>query len=210
MVVARHVLVFAGQGSNGHFSDRERTSNWLGRLSGDAERLWTEFLARCQSSFDELYRSLPEHERSILPEDTPAFFSTPQAFLHPAAAFQSHPVFQTTTLCVRQVLELLVYQSYHGESSVVVETAGVCTGILPAILASAYTSYLSADFSAAAVGAFKISFWIGLRASLRCRSVLGPDWNSNPCLLSVFKLQPDVVEELLSAYNSTLAVRIYA
>ncbi|KAM5346093.1 hypothetical protein ACJ41O_009098 [Fusarium nematophilum] len=176
----------------------------LEHLGGGAEQLWAEFLAKCKFAFHDLYRMLPESERSILPEDTLASFSTPDDFLHPAVEFQSHPVFQTTTLFVRQVLELLVYQSCRGESATVVEASGVCTGVLPAILASAFTSYLSTKFVTAAVDAFKISFWIGLRASLRCRLVVGCDWRRHPCLLTVFKLAPRLVEQRLSEYNSTL------
>lgn len=208
MGVSRDILVFAGQGSNAHFSDNNRTSSWLEHLTDDGKKVWNDFLDQCQKAFHGLYQSLPEHERSIFPEDTLDSFSAPLAFLHPATAFQSHPVFQTTTLFVRQVLELLIYQSHHGESSIIVEAGGVCTGILPAILASAFTSYRSEAFCAAAVNTFKISFWIGLRASLRCRSVVGGDWNTYPCLLSVFKLQPHVVVELLKEYNETISVSI--
>ncbi|EEY23691.1 phenolpthiocerol synthesis polyketide synthase ppsA [Verticillium alfalfae VaMs.102] len=105
---------------------------------------------------------------------------------------------------MRQVLELFIYQGYRGKSSVVVEASGVCTGALAAILASAFTSYDSAEFVSAAVSGFRVSFWIGLRASLHCRAVMGPDWEANSCVLSIFKTRNPQVENCLSELNSTL------
>jgi Starter unit:ACP transacylase in aflatoxin biosynthesis len=207
---SRDVLVFAGQGSDGHFSDKHTTARLVERLGQTAEPLWTSFLSQCHYSFEKLYRSLPEEERSIFPDDILASLSTPSALLHPPAALHSHPVLQATTLFVRQVLEILVYESYCGGSTVVAEVSGVCTGVLAAILAAAYTSYDSAAFITTAVHGFRISFWVGLRASLWCRAVVGPDWRADPCLLSVFKLPAQVVAEHLNEFNSSLAVRIYS
>ncbi|CRK24047.1 hypothetical protein BN1708_003738 [Verticillium longisporum] len=204
MVVSRDVLVFAGQGSDGHFSDKHTTASLLERLGDDSEQLWNRFLSQCHASFERLYRDLPENERSIFPDNTLASFPTSDDFLYPSPAFHSHPVFQARSLFMRQILELLIYQGYRGESAVVVEASGVCTGALAAILASAFTSYDSAEFVTAAVNGFIVSFWVGLRASLHCRAIMGPDWKANPCVLSIFKTRTPQVENCLSELNSTL------
>ena len=206
-MISRDVLVFAGQGSDGHFSDHDKVTRLKHHL-GDARHVWNLFLTQCQTTFRELYDSLSADEKSIFPQDTLTRFSTAGAFLHPDPIFQTHPVFQTTTMFIRQMLELIIYHRKHGTSSVVMESSGVCTGVLSAILASSFTSYISNDFVCAAVDGFKICFFVGLRASLQCRQALGAEWNRHPCVLGVFKTTPRQVQDHLRTYNANVSVRL--
>ncbi|UKZ53503.1 hypothetical protein TrVGV298_007295 [Trichoderma virens] len=82
-----------------------------------------------------------------------------------------------------RVLELMLFQS-HNECKTVIEASGICTGILPAILAASFVSYSSPNFIASAVELFRLTFWIGLRASLPSRFPPNVEWQKTPCILS--------------------------
>ncbi|ROT35234.1 phenolpthiocerol synthesis polyketide synthase ppsA [Sodiomyces alkalinus F11] len=97
----------------------------------------------------------------------------------------------------------MVYYHKHGGTGITVESSGVCTGVLPAILASAFSSYLSAEFIKTAVEIFRVAFWIGLRNSLWCLSALGSQWREQSSVLGVFNTSRAKVDEQLTSYKST-------
>ncbi|CAP61360.1 uncharacterized protein PODANS_4_40 [Podospora anserina S mat+] len=94
----------------------------------------------------------------------------------------------------------MLYQSRSDGSDQPVETAGVCTGVLPAALAASYPSYLSPQFVRAAAQSYRLAFWIGLRVSQFCSKAAADTWRDLPWALSIFGLPVDQVERTLTQY----------
>lgn len=199
------ILVFAGQGSDSHFSDREKLVKLRYRLEG-AQEHFDAFLRGCRDAFHEAYNSLHQEEKAIFEPDTAAHFQDPEDLLQPGPAFQSHPVFETTTLYVRQILELMLYLQRYDKTSEPLEVTGVCTGTLAAIIAAASPSHLSKPFITTAVDGFRLAFWVGLRVSIWCRRALAERCTGQPCLLTVFKLSPHVISGHLERHNEQFSV----
>ncbi|KAK4205573.1 putative polyketide synthase [Triangularia verruculosa] len=199
------ILLFPGQGSTSHFSDHETIQQILDQL-GDNQAVFQGFVQSCKVHFQEEYDSLPPEDQSSIgaAQDILDFLQDNQSFLTPPPALQSHPVFETTTLFIRQVLELILYQSRQDGSDRPIETAGVCTGVLPAALAASYPSYLSPQFIRTAGQSYRLAFWIGVRVSQFCREAAGDAWRDLPWALSVFGLSVDEVEQTLSKYIAEL------
>ncbi|POR35294.1 Polyketide synthase [Tolypocladium paradoxum] len=195
------ILVFAGQGSDSHFSDREKLAKLRHMLDG-AQGHFGMFLQGCRDAFHEAYESLHAEQKAIFEQDTAAHFRDPENLLQPGPGFQSHPVFETTTLYVRQILELMLYLQKRDKTSELLEVTGVCIGILPAIIAAASPSHLSKAFIITAVDGFRVAFWIGLRVSIWCRRALADRWTGQPCLVTVFKLSPNVIAGHLESHNN--------
>ncbi|KND89106.1 putative sterigmatocystin biosynthesis polyketide synthase [Tolypocladium ophioglossoides CBS 100239] len=198
------ILVFAGQGSDSHFSDRENLVKLRHRLDGAREH-FNAFLRGCRDAFHEAFESLHAEEKAVFEQDTAEHFRDPENLILPGPRFQSHPVFETTTLYVRQILELILYLQRHDKTSEPLEVTGVCTGILPAIIAAASPSYLSKPFINNAVDGFRVAFWIGLRVSIWCRTALADRWTCQPCLVTVFRLSPHVIAGFLESHNEQYA-----
>lgn len=206
----RDILVFTGQGSNQHLSDPGSTDDLREQLGQIEASAFADFLLKCQNAFR-------NEADSVLPEDIVVFDSdtdnirtvveNPDYLLRPPKAFQSHPVFEALTLYARQILELMAYQTQNTNVHVV-ETSGICTGVIPAILAASYTSYSSQGFVNAAVEGFRLAFWIGLRASLFCRKTSERKEDGASCVLSVFGIQKEALSEWLASYHEKTEVRI--
>ncbi|KAK4174323.1 putative polyketide synthase [Triangularia setosa] len=198
-------LLFPGQGSTSHFSDQETIQQILDQL-GDDQAVFQGFVQSCKDHFQEEYNTLTPEDQSLIgdTQDISNFLQDTESFLTPPPALQSHPIFETTTLFIRQVLELILYQSRNDGSGQPVETAGVCTGVLPATLAASYPSYLSSQFIRTAAQSYRLAFWIGLRVSQFCRQAGADKWRDLPWALSVFGLPVDQVEQTLGQYIAEL------
>ncbi|KAI1773561.1 hypothetical protein F4818DRAFT_452992 [Hypoxylon cercidicola] len=194
------VLLFAGQGSKHHLSDRKSFNKLESRL-GQKKHLLKLFLEQCQDAFRSEYDSLNLEERSILSEDVRCFFQDPELFLLPPKPFLSNPVIQSIALYVRQILDLIAYGSYDNIPRVV-EVAGVCTGIIPAALAAANSSYDSNEFLDSCIHGFRLVFWIGLRSALFCRGMLGEQATDSAWVLCTFGWPSSEVEAALSKFQS--------
>ncbi|KAK0615280.1 hypothetical protein B0T17DRAFT_647009 [Bombardia bombarda] len=96
----------------------------------------------------------------------------------------------------------MLYQGQKDPSQAPIETAGICTGVLPAILAASFSSYHSAQFQKAAVNGFRLAFWIGFRVSLFCRSAAGEMWQDHAWALSVFGISAEELEAKLTGCKS--------
>lgn len=201
----RDVLIFASQGSSHHLTKPESSDGLRELLGEDEELAFDSFLNQCQKVFRTEIDSASPEEQSVLGVEARHTFTDPRAFIVPPKSFQSHPVFETITLYVRQVLELLLFESQKGGHHII-ETAGICTGVLPAILAAAFSSYGSPDFIQAAVECFRLAFWIGLRAALFCRHASPELLNADPCVLSIFGVSAQKLEEKLADYSKDQSV----
>ncbi|KAL2018289.1 hypothetical protein VTK56DRAFT_993 [Thermocarpiscus australiensis] len=95
----------------------------------------------------------------------------------------------------------MLYQSQR-KTHHVIETTGVCTGVLPAILAAAFSSYASDAFVSAAVEGARLAFWIGVRAASMYTERTPDDAPDKTCscVLSVFGVSEARMGELFEAY----------
>jgi hypothetical protein len=199
LIGLRDVLLFAGQGSKSHFSD-QTTADELREELGDAQEVFARFLQECRDAFTTEYALLPSEDQSILGENVSTTFGDPDSLLFPPPPYQDHPVWETTTLYIRQILELILYHCRQSYFQDVIETAGVCTGVLPAILAASESSFASDQFLQSAVHGFRLAFYIGLRVSLFCRNAAGDQWKDLPWAVVVSGLSTDELEEKLRSY----------
>ncbi|RYP90821.1 hypothetical protein DL770_003082 [Monosporascus sp. CRB-9-2] len=171
----RDVLVFSAQGSSHHLSDNAKIDRLIEHLGEDGHT-FDLILGRCRDALYAELESLDAEEMSILGDGFQDAFREPKNLLLPPQFFQSHPILETITLYLRQILELMVYASCQNGNHLIVETSGVCTGVLPAIIASSFSSYTSDQFLDAVVESFRLAFWVGLRASLCSIFVDRVDW----------------------------------
>ncbi|KAL2137587.1 hypothetical protein VTI28DRAFT_8982 [Corynascus sepedonium] len=159
----RDILVFAGQGSKQHFTEAGAPDSLRELLGLDQEVATTvsRFLDRARDALRDEYSSAQDGWGLGRVDDA---FERSDNLLSPPPRLQSHPVFETISLYVRQVFELMVYQSQR-KTQHVAKTTGVCTGLLAAILAASFSSYASDDFVSAAIDGVRLAFWIGVRAA---------------------------------------------
>jgi hypothetical protein len=202
---ARDILVFAGQGSKQHLGNAGRAPDSLREQLGQDQELaaiFSSFLDRARDVVRDEYSS-NKADWSLGPaEEEEAFFEQSNNLLVPPPSLQLHPVFQTISLYTRHILALILYQSQR-KTHHVVETTGVCTGVLPAILAAAFSSYASDAFVSAAVQGARLAFWIGVRAASMYTEETpddAPDKNTCSCVLSVFGVSEEKMGELLKGY----------
>lgn len=196
----RDVLLVSGQGSNNHLANPQTASKLLDLLKQEERETFGRLLKLCRDAFRLEIASATPDEQRLLGDDVFQVFDEPDSLLLPPRKFQSHPIFETASLYLHQILELILFQS-HENSHHVVEVAGICTGVLPAALAGCYTSFFSDDFIAAALQGFRLAFWIGLRAEEKNRSTEQmPDESEASCLLSVFGSGLDAVSQLIQLH----------
>lgn len=205
----RDILVFTGQGSSQHLNEPGSTDdlrNQLGEVEGLA---FTRFLLDCQNAFCKEVDNVSPEDKSMVDGDAgdiSMLVDNPDNLLKPPKELQSNPIFEALSLYTRQILELMAYQTQNPNVHVV-ETSGICTGVIPAILAASYTSYSSQVFTKAAVEGFRLAFWTGLRASIFCKQSSGKSLDSKPCVLSLFGAREQVVSDKLASYNGKSEVR---
>ncbi|KAI1132517.1 hypothetical protein F5Y10DRAFT_293615 [Nemania abortiva] len=194
------ILLFSGQGSKEHFSDRETVAKLEKRL-GSVNSSFQLYLQECLDAFHFECSDLSEKERSVLGCDSSKFYENTEALFFPPESIRSHPVAETISLYIRQILELVVYAVESKAHPRVVEVTGVCTGLIPAVLAASTLSYESPEFLDIALHGFRLSFWIGLRSALACHDLhgglaLGPPW-----VLSTFGWSTNELQTALTEFG---------
>ncbi|KAI8630829.1 ketoacyl-synt-domain-containing protein [Xylariaceae sp. FL1651] len=95
-------------------------------------------------------------------------------------------------------MELMVYKLRESNQHTLLTAAGVCTGVLPAVLSIASSSHSLEGFADSAVEGFRLAFWIGVRSALFCRQVAGESWRDSSCVLSIFGIPVAEAEGHLS------------
>lgn len=195
----RDVLLFSGQGSNQHLANPQTVQGLLDLLNQENTQIFEGFLKSCRDAFHVEFAHAAPHEQRLLGHDLLQALDEPECLFIPPQQFQSHPIIETLSLYINQILELMLFQT-HQNGHRVVEVAGVCTGTLPATLAGCFTSFVSDDFVAAAVQGFRLAFWIGLRATENAitTEVLG-DIEAT-CVLGIFGSTLEVVQEILQSH----------
>ncbi|KAI1335917.1 ketoacyl-synt-domain-containing protein [Xylariaceae sp. FL0016] len=158
------VLLFSSQGSSSHF-----TVDVLANLEKHDPRIKVEaqdFLRRCHKALHDEFESLDTEEKESLGSWIFSQMDRPETLIRPPPMCQSHPVIESTTFHVHQVLDLILYR-YKEQATTIAEAAGVCSGMLPAVLVAASFSTHD-EFLECAVEIFRVAFWIGLRTHLFC------------------------------------------
>ncbi|KAI1111369.1 hypothetical protein F5Y14DRAFT_315219 [Nemania sp. NC0429] len=195
------ILVFTGQGSKKHLSDRS-TLVGLEKQLGDSKSVFQLFLKRCLKAYHAEYLSLNEQERLILGSDDSWLYEDADALLFPPEANRSHPVSETIALYLHQILELYAFAVQSDAYPRIVEVTGVCTGLLSAVLAASTLSYESEEFFDAAVDGFRLAFWIGLRSKSASHDVLDDRPEHPAWVLSTFGWSTSQLQTALSQFYS--------
>ncbi|KAI1324240.1 hypothetical protein F5Y16DRAFT_412155 [Xylariaceae sp. FL0255] len=193
------ILVLAGQGSTHHMTD-QGTVTELRYFLGEVKPQFELFLQRCFDAFHSECDSLEETERIILGCDPYQFYQDAEALLFPStAAVQSHPVAETISLYLRQILELAALAAQSKVHPQINEVTGICTGLIPAVLAASALKYSSEDFFDLALQGFRLSFWTGIRAAASAHEFLD---KQGVRVLSIFGWNATELETALSKYHA--------
>ncbi|KAI0449721.1 hypothetical protein F5B21DRAFT_519804 [Xylaria acuta] len=195
------ILIFNGQGSKEHLSDRDTVVE-LEKHLGEANSLFQLFLQQCLNAFHFECSNLSKKERMVLGCDSSEFYENSEALLFPPEATRSHPVAETISLYTHQILELIVYAAHSKVYPRVIEVTGVCTGLIPAVLAASTLSYESPEFLDSALHGFRLLFWIGLRSASACHDLLGDLAMYPACVLSTFGWPTDKLQMALAEFGS--------
>ncbi|KAJ3580046.1 hypothetical protein NPX13_g523 [Xylaria arbuscula] len=196
------ILIFSGQGSKLHLSDRSNVETFLQYL-GDTRALWDLFLQQCFEEFHHESINSIEEVQSILGRSPNEFYECADALLFPPNEILSHPITETVSLYLRQILELLVFATQNGGLSHVVEATGVCTGLLPAAIAASATSYSSQEFLELALHGFRLAFWVGLRSTAFHSNIMGSQpQDSTSWVHSVFGWPTNELETALTKFRT--------
>lgn len=145
-------------------------------------------------------------------EDIVDTFSSTQSLIDPQV--HTSAVVQGVVLYIQQILDFISFAGDDTEDSLsdstsISETAGFCSGILPAIIVSVCPHPGSPEFLDIAVAGFRLSFWIGLRSSLFCRNVAGDDAGNFPWSLTVQGLELEQLETLVAQFNESVSPYVH-
>ncbi|KAL9620218.1 MAG: hypothetical protein Q9160_005227 [Pyrenula sp. 1 TL-2023] len=194
------IILFAGQGSPNLFSEQAAsTAAHIARSSPLASILFS----RCHAAFLQELSSLDDNMRQEISLDVESFFS-PESILKPDASYHKNPIIQSTTICIHQLLEFLSFVEtseldFKSALHLVTETAGFCSGVLPAIAVAA--SQTSEDYLHYGVTAFLTAFWLGLRSSLYCQKLSSGSSDDLPWSLVITGLKQREVQTKLDEFS---------
>lgn len=191
------VLLFAGQGSSAHLTTQ--TFIDLDNKPPELKALLDDFLQKCLTAFYAEFDALADDEKKIVGTGAKKDIDKPEALLTPPPLYQGSAVFESVTLYLHQLVDLILYKFQNGIEAVI-ETAGVCSGMLPAILAASFPSSISSQFIEYAVDGFRLAFWIGLRTSLFCHQA-SPDDSHQPWALTVRGCSVEKLQDRVDEYN---------
>lgn len=191
----RHqILLFGGHGSSTIFS-----SVAARRAEDDANHSAAAaiFLSRCHAAFLEEYLSLDDVSKKNLGLDL-AHFQDQQQFLVPPQIFHRNAIVQATTICLYQLLRYIAEVERPGSrleasGKRILETVGVCSGLLPAAVVAASRSIH--EFIEYGVAAFRLAFRIAYRSAVHGLSYERDAGKKGPWTLLVIGLNMSQAEE---------------
>lgn len=194
------VIIFGGQGSATLLS-RQTASTAAGDARSSPKAAIP--LSRCHAAFLEEVQSIGDGRRAVFQDQTD-FFLSPEDLLAPKSSYHNNGIVQSVTLCLYQLLRYLsVFErsstSYRSALNSVLETAGFCSGMLPAVVVA--SSRMVQEFIDFSVEAFRLAFWIGYRSTLYCQKVPGMQWKDIPWSLVVTGLDRDQLSKELDGFR---------
>jgi hypothetical protein len=200
----RRAVLFGGQGSGTLFSSSTATA-----ITNIVESYTSAaiLLSKCHIEFLRDLSSLESHQLDQLGLE-PSQFRTIAEFLVPTPNVHSHPVFESSTLCLYQLLRLAADLEGHTTSwdrEEILETAGFCSGLIPATVLAASNS--AESFMRFAVGAFRLSFWVGVEAALFSTRLVGKLEPDRPWAATVLGLSSDAIKSRIQAYNDQVSAQ---
>lgn len=212
------ILLFGAQGASPDVSGALLLDNIRDYGDDETKQLVNDFLQGCFEAFHSELGKLGDHEARALEQSVWTKLDTPETLVTCPPECQSNAVVECVTFYVHQTLDLIAYMSqatcHDGGDATPSQAAGVCSGILPAVLAaSTFPCGLSSHFVRQAVGVFRVAFWIGVRSSLACWTCVvpgGEDWegNNDAWALSVRGCVPSQLQGWVDDYNNGTSVCI--
>jgi hypothetical protein len=192
----RRVVLFGGQGSQSLFSPASA------KIVEDTTKDLAEtaiFVSKCHSAFLEELSTVEfiDGQNFLI---NPAHFSNSRELIDPPRQYHSNAIIQSTTLCLYQLLHYLAEKESIDTSSTltvdgVLEVAGFCSGMIPAVVVAASES--KKDFIDFGVQAFRLSFWIGYRTAAHSLTIAGPEVAHRSWSLVISGLSRSQVQEQL-------------
>ena len=196
----RHqIILFGGHGSPTIFS-----SVPAHRAEDDANQsaAGAIFLSRCHAAFLEEYLSLDDTSRRKLGLDL-ANFQSPKYFLNLPQSLHENAIVQATTICLYQLLRYIAEVERPGSrldasGKQVLETVGVCSGLLPAaVVAASRTVSELIDYG---VAAFRLAFRIAYRSAIHGHNHERDAETKGSWTLIVIGLSQDQAEEKVERF----------
>ena len=160
-------------------------------------------LSKCHAVFLEDVQTLGTAKSTLFGADYNLLLS-PEKLLAPDVAYHDNPIIQGTTICLHQLLRYLSNLEdcgleYESAFEQIVETAGFCSGLLPAAVVASSPSLQ--DFITHGVEAFRLAFWTGFQSAVYCERLQGRFWKDHPWSLVVFGLGRDQMSSQLREFK---------
>jgi hypothetical protein len=189
------IIVFSGQGSSLTFV-KTRT------LSSSA--IASQFVEACHEIMLTDFQRLSPTERLDV-DKIFRLFPSPSNLIDPPV--QNHPLVQGILLYIHQILDFISYaeESKNYKTSIS-ETAGFCSGILPAVIVSLSSCPNSTDFVKIATTGFRIALWISLRVGILCDRLTDGDITDHPWSMTICGLSVPEVETVLTDFNQVVSL----
>lgn len=200
---AKDIILFAGQGSTVLAFDKSSILS--------TSTIASRFVKSCHEAFLSDLESIPTEARSAV-EQTRKALTTPESLANPPPSLSADPIAQSVTLYVHQILDFISYTRSADPSQRAplspIETAGFCSGVLPAVIVALCPSPEADEFLETAVVGFRLAFWIGLRSALFCERVVDESSKHLPWSLTVRGLAAAEIERLLKEYNGSVSANV--
>ena len=195
----RQIILFGGHGSTTIFSP---VAAKRAQFDSDQSTAASILLSRCHAAFLEECLGLDDWTRSKLDLDL-TNFQTPKNLLVPPQSFWKNPVLQATTVCLYQLLRYIAEverpdSRLDGSGKQILETVGVCAGLLPAAVVA--TSKSVTDIVKNGVAAFRLGFRIACRSAIHGRGYEGDKGDNESWTLVIIGLRHIEVAEKLESF----------
>lgn len=206
MANIQRLPLFGGQGSlNDLFCPKGTSTAVRDSKSCPAAAI---LLSKCHAAFLEDVQTLGAAKSTLFGNGYNLLFS-PEELLAPDVTYHDNPIIQGTTICLHQLLRYLSNLEecgleYESAFEQIVETAGFCSGLLPAAVVASSPSL--EDFINHGVEAFRLAFWTGFQSAVCCERLLGPYWKDHPWSLVVFGLGKDQMLSQLREFKNQVCV----
>ena len=164
---AKHqVVIFGGHGSSALFAG---IASERARKDAQSSAACSIFLSRCHATFLEDCLRLEPGPGQTISDEIRTVLQNRDTFLNPPVTVQNNAIVQAVTICLYQLLRYLAEADgpeprLAPDGSHILESVGVCSGLLPSAVVS--TSQSVSDLIEHGVAAFRLAFYIAHRSVL--------------------------------------------
>lgn len=205
------VLLFAAQGSGPDTAAADLLVYIRNHGDAETKQLVNEFLRRCFETFHSDAGNLKDDEKHVLESSVLEKLDKPETLVTNPPSCQFNAVVESVTFYMHQMLDLFLYLRQNTLSSPtgeVIKTAGVCSGMIPAVLAASFPSSSWTRLVEYAVDAFRITFWVAIRSSLVCYKHTSGKKSGKPWALAVKGCPLDQLQNKVDDHNERILVRV--